>query len=75
MSKGIVLASSSVHRRELLKNAGVDFTAEAADIDERDVEAPLKDSGVSPDEIAQILAEAKAVDVSTRHPEPARPRC
>ncbi|MDY8108030.1 Maf-like protein [Fulvimarina sp. 2208YS6-2-32] len=68
MSKGIVLASSSVHRRELLKNAGVDFTAEASDIDERDVEAPLKGSGVSPDEIAQILAEAKAVDVSERHP-------
>ncbi|MER0238355.1 Maf-like protein [Fulvimarina sp. MAC8] len=68
MSKGIVLASSSVHRRELLKNAGVDFITESAEIDERSVEAPLKDSGVSPDEIAQILAESKAVDVSERHP-------
>ena len=38
------------------------------ELDERAIEAPLKDSGVSPDEIAQILAEAKAVDVSERHP-------
>ena len=28
MAKGIVLASGSIHRRELLKNAGVDFTVE-----------------------------------------------
>ena len=68
MSQGIVLASASVHRRELLKNAGIDFTCEPSGLDERAIEAPLKDSGVSPDEIAQILAEAKAVDVSERHP-------
>ena len=43
MSKGIVLASSSVHRRELLKNAGIDFTAESSDLDERAIEAPLLD--------------------------------
>lgn len=67
MAKGIVLASSSVHRRELLKNAGVDFTVEASDLDERAIEAPLLDSGVSPEDIAGILAEAKATDVSTRH--------
>ncbi|MBB4005101.1 Maf-like protein [Aurantimonas endophytica] len=67
MAKGIVLASSSVHRRELLKNAGIDFTVEASDLDERAIEAPLLESGVSPEDIAGILAEAKATDVSTRH--------
>ena len=68
MAKGIVLASSSVHRRELLKNAGIDFTVEASELDERAVEAPLRDSGVTPADIAAILAEAKATDVSARYP-------
>ena len=68
MSKGIVLASSSVHRRELLKNAGIDFTAESSDLDERAIEAPLLESGVGPEYVAAILAEAKATDVSERHP-------
>ena len=68
MAKRIVLASSSVHRRELLKNAGIDFTVEASDLDERAIEAPLRDTGVSPADIAAILAEAKATDVSSRHP-------
>ncbi|UIJ71831.1 Maf-like protein [Aurantimonas sp. HBX-1] len=68
MAKGIVLASGSVHRRELLRNAGIDFTVEASDLDERAIEAPLQESGVSPEDVAAILAEAKATDVSTRHP-------
>lgn len=68
LSKGIVLASASVHRRELLKNAGIDFTAEASDLDERSIEAPLQNGDVAPEGIAQILAEAKAIDVSSRHP-------
>ncbi|MEX6506121.1 Maf-like protein [Jiella sp. M17.18] len=68
MAKGIVLASGSIHRRELLKNAGVDFTCESATLDERAIEAPLTGTGVGPDDVAQILAEAKASDVSERHP-------
>jgi septum formation protein len=68
MAKGIVLASGSVHRRELLENAGIGFDVEASELDERAIEAPLLDTGVSPEDIAAILAEAKAVDVSTRHP-------
>ena len=68
MAKGIVLASGSVHRRELLQHAGIDFTVEASDLDERAIEAPLQESGVSPEDVAAILAEAKATDVSTRHP-------
>ena len=68
MAKGIVLASGSIHRRELLKNAGVDFTVEPSTLDERAMEAPLTGSGVGPDDVAQILAEAKAINVSERHP-------
>jgi septum formation protein len=64
----IILASKSPFRTTLLKNAGVAFTVQSADIDERAVEAPLYDSGATPDDVAQILAEAKALDVSERNP-------
>lgn len=66
--KKLILASSSPFRRALMANAGLDFTAVSADLDERALEAPLQKSGVTPDEVAQILAEAKAGDVSERHP-------
>lgn len=68
MPKGIVLASGSVHRRELLKNAGVDFTVRPCDLDERAIEAPLRGSGATPEDVASVLAEAKATDVSQNHP-------
>ena len=45
------------------------FSVERPDIDERAVEAPIKSSGATPEEVAQVLAEAKALDVSARHPE------
>lgn len=67
MAKGIVLASASIHRRELLKNAGVDVTVDPSTLDERAVEAPLAGSGLTPDDVALVLAEAKASDVSARH--------
>jgi len=64
----IILASASPFRRAMLANAGVPVEAVAAEIDERAVEAPLANSGASPDEVAQVLAEAKALDVSERRP-------
>ena len=67
MTKPIVLASGSIHRRELLKNAGVDVTVDPSSLDERALEAPLTGSGLAPEEIAAVLAEAKAADVSKRH--------
>ena len=54
MAKGIVLASGSVHRRELLKNAGVDFTVRPCDLDERAIEAPLLGSGATAEDVAAI---------------------
>ncbi|ALN71492.1 Maf-like protein [Aureimonas sp. AU20] len=68
MRKPIVLASGSVHRRELLQNAGIAFTVDPSTLDERAMEAPLTESETAPDDVAAILAEAKAIDVSARHP-------
>lgn len=63
----IILASGSPFRRQLLENAGIAFTAVRPEIDERAVEAPLRSTGTTPEEVAQILAEAKAMDVAERH--------
>lgn len=68
MTQPFILASSSPFRKAMLANAGLDFTAVAAEIDERAVEAPLADSGATPEEVAEILAVAKATEVSERHP-------
>ncbi|MEO1066846.1 MAG: Maf-like protein [Pseudomonadota bacterium] len=64
----LILASKSAARAEILKNAGLSFEISAADIDERAVEMPLLTADFSPADIAAVLAEAKALDVSTRHP-------
>ena len=64
----IILASGSPHRRAMLENAGIAFAVEGSTLDERAIEAPLQESGVGPEDVALVLAEAKAVDVSGRHP-------
>lgn len=64
----IILASGSVFRQKMLRDAGVAFRVERAEIDERAVENTLEGSGADPETVAQILAEAKAVDVSEREP-------
>ncbi|MDW6024489.1 Maf-like protein [Mesorhizobium sp. BAC0120] len=68
MSAKLILASASPFRQALLANAGLDFLSERPDIDERAVEAPLERSGVSPEDVAMILATAKANDVSADNP-------
>ena len=50
----------------MLANAGLEFATEAADIDERSVEAPLLEAGMDATDIAEILALAKAREVSSR---------
>ena len=64
----ILLASTSPFRKQIVENAGLSVEAIAPEIDERALEAPLKDSGVSPEDVALILAEAKATEVSARYP-------
>ena len=60
----IILASKSKHRQELLKNAGVKFSAKSADIDERQVEEPLLKAGLGGQDVAEVLAIAKATEIS-----------
>ncbi|MFC7065800.1 Maf-like protein [Brucella rhizosphaerae] len=69
MTTPIILASRSPFRSAILKNAGVEFSTESADIDERAVEAPLYKSGATPQDVAQVLAEAKALSVSENNPD------
>lgn len=66
MAPRLVLASASPFRKTLLENAGLQFDAEPAQIDERAVEDTVE--GLDPDDVALVLAEAKAQDVSGRHP-------
>ena len=65
----VVLASGSKIRAELLKNAGVPFEVDPADVEERAVEEPLLKAGFPPEDLAVVLAEAKANDVSERRPD------
>jgi septum formation protein len=63
----LVLASQSRARQLLLANAGIDFEAIPADIDER---AAQQSAGLSaPADIAMLLARAKAVAVSIQKPD------
>jgi septum formation protein len=66
MTSRLVLASASPFRKALLENAGLSFDVEPARIDERAVEEPLGD--LAAEDVASILAEAKAQDVSGRMP-------
>ena len=69
MKPALILASSSSSRQALMRNAGLEFTAQAADIDERLIEEPLQAGGSTPDETALELAKAKALAVSALHPQ------
>lgn len=68
MATPIILASGSRYRRELLEAAGVDFTVLKPELDERAVEATLEGTGATPEDVALILAEAKATAVSEARP-------
>ena len=65
----LILASQSPFRRMLMENAGLAFRAEAAEIDERAVEAALAARNPTPQEIAEALAIEKARDVAGRNPD------
>ncbi|OQM73984.1 Maf-like protein [Manganibacter manganicus] len=68
MTEKIILASASPFRKAILIDAGIAVETVPAELDERTLEAPLKNSGASPEDVALVLAEAKAVNVSTRKP-------
>jgi septum formation protein len=68
MTERIILASGSRFRKAMLEAAGVDIDVVPAKIDERTVEKTLEGSGAAPEDVAQVLAEGKALDVSERNP-------
>jgi septum formation protein len=67
-SPRLLLASASPTRRRLLQQAGLEFSAEAAPIDEEEAKRALEAEGAEGDALAETLAELKARAVSRRHP-------
>ncbi|MEZ5714540.1 MAG: nucleoside triphosphate pyrophosphatase [Paracoccaceae bacterium] len=69
MPRPIVLASGSEIRQSLLRKAGVAFTVAVARVDEETIKQSLLSEGANPRDIADALAEAKAMKQSARMPE------
>jgi septum formation protein len=68
MPAGLILASASPFRRAMLEHAGLEVEAVRPELDERAAEAPLLATGTGPADIAEVLAAAKAEEVSARRP-------
>ncbi len=69
MAPPIILASGSTIRRQLLEAAGLSVRTQAARIDEDTIRSSLVHEAASPRDIADTLAEMKAVRVADRHPD------
>jgi septum formation protein len=67
MAPDFILASTSATRQDMLRAAGVPFTARSPMVDEAAIKQAM--TGESPAIIAMALAEAKALAVSGRHPD------
>ena len=66
--KDVILASVSVARASLLRQAGVCIETQAAGVDEDALKMSLLAEGSTPRDVADALAEAKAVKISARRP-------
>lgn len=64
----LLLASQSSGRAAMLRAAGLSFETSAAHVDEEGLTAALRAEGQSARNIADALAEAKAVKISSRLP-------
>jgi septum formation protein len=64
----LILASSSAIRATLLRNAGVPVEVQPARIDESSLTASLQAEGATPHDIADALAEHKALRIAARNP-------
>ena len=60
----IVLASASATRARMLKEAGISFEVAASELDEAPIKARLHAAGAGPREVAEHLAEAKALAIA-----------
>jgi septum formation protein len=67
----VILASGSRTRRAVLEAAGLEFEVVASGVDERAIrQALLADGGpIDPADLAEVLARAKAEEVSRRNPD------
>ncbi len=68
MTVPIVLASGSVIRAQLLRNAGVPFSVQIARVDEDTAKRALMAEGAPPRDVADALAEMKARKISDKVP-------
>jgi septum formation protein len=64
----LLLASQSAIRLTLLCNAGLDVQCHPARVDEEAIRAALQAEHATPRDIADALAEAKAMKLALRHP-------
>ena len=64
----VILASKSMARRAVLEGAGVSAEIAVAGVDEDAVKASLLAEGASPRDVADALAELKAIRVSAARP-------
>lgn len=64
----MILASQSQTRKALLEQAGLEFSAAPAVIDERALEQGTIEAGGDGRDVALLLSQAKAAEVSARHP-------
>ena len=64
----VVLASASAARAALLTGAGVPFASDPANVDEAELKIALRADGATPAQVAATLAEAKAGQITHRHP-------
>lgn len=68
----LILASASSGRADILRAAGLAFRQLTANVDERALEAtlpPWENGKIDGGELAQTLAQAKAIEVSERFPQ------
>jgi len=66
ITKEIILASSSISRRQMLEAAGLEFGIQSPDVDEGAVLESFENSDLLASDIAEVLARAKAETVSAR---------
>ncbi|WP_300518458.1 Maf family protein [Aliiroseovarius sp.] len=68
MAQQIILASASEIRAQLLKNAGIAVEVKPARVDEEMIRRALEADGAGPRDVADALAEAKALKISRKTP-------
>jgi septum formation protein len=68
MAPMMILASQSQTRKALLEQAGLHFCTTPSAIDERALEQGTIEAGGDGRDVALLLAQRKAADVSARHP-------